>query len=223
MPEENTVELVKTIFNLQFASATRPWLEIRDMLRVAGSDPEKELQANPVLLDQQESRQRVILAVRAVGVELEPPGSSNQAATILQLITGMNKASNFPAVAQIQHTCLFIKPYSLPFHELLSLVKDRYLHSNPLVEAATDVGLSLDEQEGEILKHAQMGPMNAEQLRSQYLIWPREDIPDVFLFVALTYTRTREEPFAPESVDELLRSAGDWQERQLRAVLQALD
>lgn len=217
------MELVKTIFNLQFASPTRPWLEIRDMLRVAGSDPQKELQASPVLLDQQERRQRVILQVRAVGVELEPLGSSNQAATILELITGMNKASNFPAVAQIRHTCLFVKPYSLPFHELLSLVKDRYLHNNPLVEAATDVGLSLDEQEGEILKNAQMGPMKAEQLRSQYLIWPREDIPDVFLFVSLTYTRTREEPFAPESVDELLRSAGDWQERQLRAVLQALD
>ena len=216
------MELVKTIFNLQFASAIRPWLEIRDMLRVAGSGP-GEIAANPVMLDQKEKRQRVVLQVKAVGVELEPLDSSNQAATILELITGMNEASEFPPVAEIRHTCLFIKPYSLPFHELLSLVKDRFFRSNPLVEPATDVGLLFDEREGEIFKHVQMGPMNTEQLQSQYLTWAREAIPEVFLFVDLTYTRTREEPFARESVDELLRSAGDWQERQLRAVLQALD
>jgi hypothetical protein len=88
---------------------------------------------------------------------------------------------------------------------------------------ATDVGLSLDQQEGEILKHLQMGPMNAEQLRSQYLVWPRESVPEVFLFSALTYKRTKEEPFAPESMEELLRSAKEWQEQQTEIILQMLD
>jgi len=218
------MELVKTIFKLQFASATRPWLEIRDMLRVAGGDPQRELQASPVLLDQQERRQRVILQVRGVAVELEPLDSSDQSAgTILELVAGMNKASEFPPVAEIEHTCLLVRPYSLPFHQLLSLVKDRWFQSNPLVEAATDVGLSLDEQEGDILKHVQIGPMNAEQLRSQYLIWPREGIPDVFLFIALTCTRTKEEPFKQESVDGLLRSAKEWQAQWVSLILQTLD
>lgn len=218
------MELVKTTLRLQFTTVTEPWLKIRDMLRVAGGDPQKELHAAPLLLDQQEKRQRVMLADNGIAVELERLGLSDQGtAPTLDLVTDMNKASEFPPVAQVSHTSLFIRPYTLPFHELLSLIKERCLPNNSLVEAATDIGLLFDEQEGETKKSVQMGPMNPGQLQSQYLIWPRENIPDVFLFMALTFARAREEPFTRQSIEELLRSALEWEERQLSLITQTLD
>jgi len=218
------MELVKTTLRLQFTSATQPWLKIRDMLRVAGGDPQKELHASPLLLDQPEKRQRVMLSDNGIAVELERLGLSDQGtAATLELIMDMHEASEFPPVAQVSHTGLFIRPYPLPFHELLSLIKERCLKNNSLLEAATDIGLLFDEQEGETKKSVQMGPMKPDQLQSQYLIWPRENIPDVFLFVALTFARAKEEPFTRESIEELLRSAREWEGRQLSLITQTLD
>ena len=217
------MDLVKTVVRLEFSEPTHPWLEMREILRVAGENPTAELQANPMVLDQPEKRQRVVLAVRSLMLEQELPASADQSLEqALEAITRLNDASNLPPVKQVRHDSVFIEPYPLPFHELVVFLKERFLRSNAMVDSATDVGLVFDEHEGEIVKHIQIGPMDAEQLRREYLQWPGEGIPDTFLFIGLGYVSNREAPYEVESLREFLQSAVAWQASQAEAILSSL-
>jgi len=217
------VDLIKTVVRLEFSEPTRPWLEMREILRVAGGNPTVELQASPMVLDQPEKRQRLVLAVRTLVLEQELPASADQSLDqALEMIRRLNDASNLPSVKQIRHDSVFIEPYPLPLHELVVFLKERFLRSNPTVESATDIGLTFDQHEDEVVKRMQIGPMDAEQLRQEVLRWPEEGIPDTFLFLGLAYESNREAPYTLEALREFMENAITWQASQVEAILSSL-
>lgn len=217
------MDLVKSTVRLEFSEATHPWLEMREILRVAGENPTAELQANPMVLDQPEKRQRVVLAVRTLMVEQELPASADQSlAHAVDMITRLNDASQLPALKEIRYDSIFIEPYSLPFHELVVFLKQRFLRSSAVVDSATDIALVFDQHEGEIVRHMQIGPMDAEQLRQEFLRWPDENIPDTFLFLGLGYWCSKEAPFEAESLREFLNDAVAWQVNEAETLVNSL-
>ena len=217
------MDLVKTVLRLGFSTASRPWLEIRDILRVAGGDQTAEIQASPLVIDRPQQRQRIIVEVRAAALEQEAPQSADSSlARAIEIMSRLNEASEFPTLSQIRYDAIFIEPFSLPFHELLMRLKGRFFRPNALVESATDIGFVLDIHENEGIKHISLGPMEAEQLRSQYLRWPPEDIPETFVFVGLTCESKAETQFGTESLRDFLKTAAEWQTTEAKTILDYL-
>jgi hypothetical protein len=216
---EFCVELVKTVLRLDFSAASRPWLELRDIIRVAAGDEAGEIQASPVTIERPQQRQRVVVQVRAVTLEQEMPQSADYSlAQAIEMTTRLNEASEFPTLSRIRYDAVFIEPFSLPFHELLVNLKECFLRPSTVVESATDIGLVLDKHENDNVKHVSLGPMDAEQLRSQYLRWPSEGIPDTFVFLGLAYERKTEVPFGAQLLRDFLRTAADWQASEAAAI-----
>ena len=213
------MRVMKSSLRIDFAEATHPWLEFREILRVAGGDAKAELQAAPITIDQAKKRQRVVLQVRGIVIELDMPESAEQGAkAACQLMDELHSASSFPKATSVRHESIFIEPYSLPFHELASVMKERFLAPTPLVEKATDIGVSLDQREGDLLKHTEFGPMEAEQLQNQYLRFPAEDIPDTFFFVGLSYADNAERSYSTESLRKTLDAATSWQVQEVESI-----
>jgi len=106
----------------------------------------------------------------------------------------------------------------MPFHELVALIKDRYLRPGSLVDVATDVGLIFDRQEGAVLKHVNIGPMEKRQLNTMFLVWPRDDIPEPFSFANLGYQEDRETPFDVNHLSAVLDASARWQSEQAEGI-----
>lgn len=214
------MRVMKSILRIEFAEATHPWLEFRELLRVAGGDVKAELQAAPVTVDQAKKRQRVILQVKATIAEFDIPESAEEGAkAACQVMNELSSASEFPKIVGIRHESIFIEPYSLPFHELTALMKEKFLAPNRLTEDATDIGLTFDQRERDLLKHMELGPMEADQLQSQYLRFPVEDVPDTFFFVGLAYADNTERSFSVDSLQKILDEATAWQVEEAETIL----
>lgn len=214
------MQLIKTTLTLQFAEAFRPWVELRGLVRVAGGNPSVELEGPPVVMDVQNKKQRIILQFRAFALMQEGTSSLDESvAGALDMVTKLNSASTFPSMLQTRYESIFIEPYALPFHELVVLMKDQYLRSSQVIDPATDIGLIFDQHEGDIVKHTQIGPMEAAQLRSRYLTWPRDGLPEQFTFASLGYEQNREVVFDSGYLQEFLGAATKWQTEQAELVL----
>jgi hypothetical protein len=217
------VDLVKTVLKLDFSTAGRPWLEIRDIFRVAGGVQTAEIQASPVVIDRPQQRQRIIVGVRATVLEQDAPQSADSSLVqAIEMMSRLNEASQFPLLSQIRYEAIFIEPFSLPFHELLMRLKERFLRPSILVESATDIGFVFDIHGNDDIKHISVGPMEAEQLRSQFLRWPPDDIPETFVFLGMAYESKAEAQFGTELLREFLTSAAAWQASEASAILDYL-
>jgi hypothetical protein len=217
------MQLVKSVLRIDFESATRPWLEIREILRIAGNDPGAEIQVAPLVIDRPADRIRIVAQVRSVAVEQETPQSvktSIRAAT--ELITGLNGASQFPRVSLIRHDAVFIEPFEIPFYELVEQVKRHYLRDRTVVSSATDVGLVFDLHEQGGMKHVQIGPMDAKQLKTDILRWPAADLPETFVFVNAAEERKLDVEFSTDILNEFLAGAFDWSGAQAEGIVREL-
>jgi len=209
------MELVKTILRLDMSEAFNPWLDIRGMIRSFGEKPSAELQGPPVIMDLKDKKQRITLHVRAIELEQEGVSSIEEGTAVaLEKITQGNEVSKFPEVRAVSHEARFLEPYSLPFHELLILIKNRFLRANKLSDASTDVGIIFDQAEDDIVKHWQMGPMAKEQLLSMFLNWPKDDLPDNFVFLSLKYEQKKAFTFEREYLKRFLEAANEWEVNQ---------
>jgi hypothetical protein len=129
-----------------------------------------------------------------------------------------NSASKLPKISQIYYESIFIEPYALPFHELLLVMKNRFLQPSALVDPTTDIGLIFDQTEGDVLKHSQTGPMGKEQLLRMYLHYGRDQVPDTFVFLSLRYQQNKDFAFDADYVRKFLEAAVQWQTGQAKSV-----
>lgn len=214
------MELLKATIKLTFAAPFHPWREMREIVRVGTGNPSAELAGNPLVLDTRDEKQRVVIEVRSVTLAQENLTSleANIDPTIA-FFTRLHEASNLPSIRQIRHDAIFIEPYALPFHELLNAIKEKFLRSCPVVDSATDVGLVFDQHEGDMVKHIMAGPMQPEQLRSQFLVWPRDDIPQQFAFVMVGCEQNNECAFDAASLRGFLTDTMNWQMNEAASVL----
>ena len=186
------MEHLKSILRLDFQEALRPWLEFRDVVRIAGGDEKAEVQVGPVVIDRPSERTRVVVQVRGVILEQEaPPSIEGGVRDAIEFMIALNGASEFPKIGLMHHNTIFIEPYELPFHELVALLKAQCLRGT-IADDATDISLLLDQHEDGRKTHVQFGPMDAEQIKKEYLRWPPDDVPDTFVFLAVSYEATQE-------------------------------
>lgn len=217
------VDLVKSVLRIDFKEAFRPWLDLRSFLRVIGENPTVELQGQPIVVDRGAKKERIVLEVRGLRIEQEASSSlSDSTSKAISLLKSVNETLGLPTIASLRYDAMFIEQYPLPFHELVAVFKDRFFRQNPLTETSTDVGLSLDQHEGDITRHTQIGPMEPEQLQLVYLVWPRQHMPSQFAFLSLGVSQKREFPYGEGVVQEFLRNAGDWQTNQAQIILASL-
>ena len=218
------MQLIKTRLYLEFTEPLIPWVGLRSLLRVASENDSLELQGSPLITDRPDKKQRVVLQFRAIEFLQEGEDSYEACATnAMEFVRLTHEALPLPSLRNISYNSTYIEAYSLPFHELIVLFKRRYLRSNAIIDPATDVGFTIDYHEGEVEKHLQVGPMEPDQLQSQYLRWPREGLPDCFVFMFLGYERKKELEFDLTDVQSVLNDAVQWQLEQAKAILVDLE
>jgi hypothetical protein len=217
------MQLVKSVLRIDFESATRPWLEIRDILRAAANDPGAEIQVAPLVIDRATDRMRIVAQVRSVALEQETPKSVEASIrAAIELITALNRASQFPGLSLIRHDAVFIESFEIPFYELVEQMKRHYLRDRTVVNSATDVGLVFDLHEQGGMKHVQIGPMDAKQLKTDILRWPAADLPETFVFVNAAQEKKLDVGFSPDILTEFLAGAFDWSGAQAEAIVREL-
>ncbi|MDP3064921.1 MAG: hypothetical protein Q8O40_17215 [Chloroflexota bacterium] len=217
------METVKSLLAVKFAEPLRPWHELRELMNVAAANPKLEIQAPPFSIELADKRQAIVLHIRAVTFEQERVRSADAAIVEgVGLLSKMHRASPFPAIGSVSYDTLFIEPFSLPFHELVSLVKRRFFKPTAVTESATDVAVVFDVHEGDVIKHLRIGPMEANQLRSQFLRWPPDNVAERFAFVSLGYEYNRRVDFDEEALKGVLGVAAAWQNEQAATIISVL-
>jgi len=217
------MELVKTVLRLNLSEALSPWRGMRDIVRVLGEEPKSEIEGPAVVMEVKKKKQRVSLHIKAIELEQEGTSSIEESTTVaLDKMAEANAASKFPEVRRVWHQAMFVESYAMPFHELLVLVKKRFLRASELVNASTDVGIILDQAEGDIVKHYEFGPMEKEQLESVFLRWPGDKLPENFVFLLLKYEQTRAFGFEREYLKKFLIAANEWEVGQAQWVFSEL-
>ena len=177
-----------------------------------------------MVTDRPDKKQSVTLQFRGVVFHQEDNDSQEECLSqALEYLRQANTTSPFPPLSNLKYDATFIEPFALPFHELVDLMKRRYFRSNELLDPGSDVGITVDYHEGEIVKHLQIGPMEAAQLQSNYLKWPLDEIPDCFLYIYLGYERQREAEFDLADIHKLFDEAVQWQLSQARKILSTLE
>ena len=213
------VDLVKTIIRLEFAEALRPWLEVRGLFRVASGDENAELKGEPTYFENEQNRQRIGFQMRAYSFEQEGDRTIETVVqNALHAFSEVNDVSTFPALEQLRIDSIFIEPYSLSFCELCSLFQQTYLQNTTLIEKATDLGVTIDQNEGHVTKYVQLGPMEPKQLQTTFLRWDRDSIPDRFLFMGLGFQWNVEMDFSSQELGSVLEDARSWQESTIELV-----
>ncbi len=206
------MELVKTVLRLDLGEAFNPWLELRNVIRGAVEKDTAEIQGAPMVMNIPEKKQRVEFHIRALVFHQEGIASINETVDIaLKKVERINGESRIPRINKMLYESEFIQPYSLPFHEMLLLIKERFLVSNSMVNRATDVGLIFDEVQDGVLKHMQFGPMEREQLLSVFLIYKPNEIPDNFVFALNRYEISKNVDYSEAILKEFLDNATNWQ------------
>ena len=217
------MDLIKTGAYLEFSEAFHPWLEIRNVIRGLGEQPKAEIQGPPLIIDLKDKKERTIIHVRAIELIFEQIESVNDGVSVIkQKLQSVNEVSTLPGSSLIRLDTVFIEIFAIPFHELLALMKKRFLSSNALMDAATDICLVLDEQDGPVLKHMQFGPMAKEQLLKQFVVFPHDDIPEVFSFQALSYERKMDFNIASDDFQNFLNDAVNWIDNQSKLITKFL-
>ncbi|MDP2953990.1 MAG: hypothetical protein Q8O76_11830, partial [Chloroflexota bacterium] len=103
-------DLVKTVLSVQFAEAFHPWLELRELLRVAGDNPKMEVQGQPLVIDRKSRKQRVILEIRALALQQEGAQSAKEAMdSALSLMSQMQEVVTIPKIAWLRYDGIFIE------------------------------------------------------------------------------------------------------------------
>jgi hypothetical protein len=209
------MELVKTVLRLSLSEAFNPWHEMREMVRVLGEEPKTEIEGPPVIMDLKKKKLRLALHIRAIVLEQEEASSIEESTTVaLDKMTEGNRVSKFSEVKSVWHQAIYIEPYAVPFHELLILVKNRFLRASKLADASTDVGIIFDQAEGDVVRHYEFGPMAKQQLRSMFLVWPKDKLPDNFVFLLLRYEQKKAFKFEREYLKKFLEGANEWEVSQ---------
>ena len=213
------VELVRTVIRLEFAEALRPWLEVRGLFRVASGDETVELKGETTHFENEENRQRIGFQMRGFSFEQEGNRTNDLVAqNALQTFSKLNGVSRFPMLERVRIDTMFIESYELSIRELCSMFRRTFLQESALVQQATDLGVTIDQEEGHVSRHIQLGPMESEQLQASFLRWERDSIPDRFLFMGLGFQWNVEMEYNSQELDSVFVEACSWQESAIQLV-----
>ncbi len=214
-----SVDLVRTAIRVEFAEALRPWQEVRELSRVASGDESAELKGEATHFENEEKKQRIGFQMRGFTFEQEGPKSSEETIhSALAAFSDLDEASTFPTLQRVRIDSIFIEPYALSFRELCSQFQRAFFQDTALMEGATDLGLTIDQDEGHVSRHVQLGPMEPRQLQTTFLRWERESIPECFLYMGLGVQWNVEMAYSSQELESVLSDAGSWQDSAIQLV-----
>ncbi len=217
--QKMAVELVRTVIRLEFAEALQPWLEVRGLFRVASGNENAELKGESMYFENEENRQRIGFQMRGFSFEQEGDRTNEMVVqNALQAFSELNDVSTFPTLERVRIESIFIEPYELSFRELCSHFQRTYLQDTALIEHATDLGLTVDQDEGHVIRDVQLGPMEPKELQTNFLRWERDSIPDLFLFMGLGFQWNVEMEYTSQELGSVLADARSWQESAIQLV-----
>ena len=206
------MELVRTAIQLEFKEVLNPWLEMRDLVRVAGEKPDTELNGSPLILDVKDKKERVEIRFRSIFISQEAVKTVDESIeNVIKRLREFDKFVKTNRYTRVVSTTQFIDPYSIRFNELFSLIKLKFVKENPITEPITDIGIVFDQRDGKVLKHTQFGPMDKEQLQSQYLHFERKSIPDIFVYLENSCETSDENIYNSTNVTSFLTDSIKWQ------------
>jgi hypothetical protein len=209
------MDLVKAVLRIDFSEALHPWLDLRRLVRAATGDQSIEIQGQQMNVDRAGQHQRVVLEVRALTIHQEhQPTLDAGAEAVLAEVVRIHEAFPLPSIRSMRFDAFFIEAYPLPFHELVARFRESFIQTVPITAAASDIGLLLDYRLGQVVQHLQLGPMAPAQLQAAFLIWPRDRLPEQFLYVSAGYEEEREMPFDRGDLARTLATASQWQLEQ---------
>ena len=213
------VELVRTVIRLEFAEALRPWQEVRGLFRVASGNESAELKGETTHFENEENRQRIGFQMR--GFSFEQEGDKTIEVVVhnaLQAFSELNNVSTFPTLVRVRIDSIYIEPFELSFREFCLHFRRTFLKDTELIGGATDLGLTIDQDEGHVSRHVQLGPMELGQLQTTYLRWEKDSIPDRFLFMGLGFQWNVEMDYSSQGIESVLSDARSWQESAIQLV-----
>lgn len=156
----------------------------RDMLK---KDPEKaESWLTPGLRIEDKERKRAMLVepMRSVIDIEQPPNVGFCRDSVIQFFKSVDERVGIPQIARYGLRSTWIEQYTGSFRDLLAKCKERIFGGSGLVEKVDDVGAVFDYHidSGHKLTMT-VGPMEIEQLKSQFLSFQPEGLPSTFLYV----------------------------------------
>lgn len=206
------MQTVKSVVRLDFVEASRPWLDLRSLFRAAQGKESAEVQSQPLVFLRPADRQRVYLQMRALIVECEQDGPTlasllSAASTLREL----EAAVPFPDATTVRLEVHHIDAFELPIHELTARIKDHFIKPNPFLPTATDLQIVFDEALPDgLTNHLQIGPMAPTQLNGQILAFPRQNLPDQFLFLGLAQIHAIHGKISFETLEAMAARFVEW-------------
>lgn len=209
------MQTVKSIVRVDFAEASRPWLDLRALFRVAQGKETAEVQSQPLVFLREADRQRVFLQMKALIVECE-----REAPTLESLMSAISTVRDLEAAVPFADATLIrfevyrIDAFELPLRELTARIKDHFIKPTPFLPAATDLQVVLEETDPDgMTSHLQIGPMEPEQLNGQVLAYARTGLPDQFLFLGLAQTHASHGKIDATALEEMASRFTMWAEK----------
>jgi hypothetical protein len=213
------VELVRTYIWLEFAEALRPWLEVRGLFRVASGDETAELKGETTYFDNEDKRQRIGFQMRGFSFEQEGPKTIESVVQgALLAFAELNDVSTFPAIERVRINSIYIKPFETSYREVCRILQRTYFEDSALIERATDFSVTIEQDEGHLIKSIQIEPMGPQQLQETFLRWERDPIPEQFLFMGIGFQWNVEMEYSSEGLGSVLADARLWQESAIQLV-----
>jgi hypothetical protein len=169
----------------------------RDMLK---KEPEKTGGwLTPGLRFEDKERKRIMLvdATRsAIDVE-QPPNVGFCRDSVIQFFSSVDERLGIPQVSRYGLRSTWIQEHKGTFQDLLDKCKQHIFGSSNLVEKVKDVGAVFDYylESGQKLTMT-VGPMEAEQLKRQFLSFENEKLPSPFLYVDVDLGDTATKQFS---------------------------
>jgi len=178
----------------------------RDLLKKEPEEAERWLIPGLRIEDKEQKRVMVIDPIRSVINVEQPPNVGFCRDSVMQFFGSVNTRLGIPHVARYGLRSTWLQEFKGTFDELLKTYKQRIFSSQGLAEKAFDVGAVFDYhgKDGHKLS-VTTGPMQIEQLTSQFLVFKPESLPSVFLYVDVDLGDTRTKEFS----EKYLRSFFD--------------
>lgn len=208
------MRLVKVITELRFSGRLKllkPYEELYSaILGEEIKQPEKWVSPSLNLRAKQKKMSTSLESERcAVDLE-EVPNIGYCVQTISSTFKKVDDILGIPLLARTGVRSMWIEPFEGTFADLLTAYKKKMLGSNVLSEEASDVGFVLDFVDEDCKVSLTTGPMEMQQLKTQFLNFEPEGIPDVFIFSDIDRATTNETKYSNKFLSEFIRRGLDY-------------
>jgi len=169
----------------------------KDMLKKELKKAESWLTPGLRIEDKEKKRVMLVDPVRSVIDVEQPPNVGFCKDSVIQFFKSVDERLGIPQVARYGLRSTWIQEYKGSFQELLDMCKQHIFGGSSLVEKVNDVGAVFDYYlEGGQKLSMTVGPMEVEQLRSQFFSFEPGPLPAPFLYVNVDLGDTATKQFS---------------------------